>query len=135
MSYPLQFHNLLSKDKSWFQHFLLSRSGACFSMFPNISIFPRLRPIRQGVLWVRVHTLLDTLWWSMGLSTVTILGFTCQSLKATIWSVYRISLWPRIFRLISANATENTNAFSSERLAQISTSFSIFSGKRKHKQK
>ena len=41
--------------------------------------------------------------------------------------VYRMSLWPRILRLISAKATENTKAFSSERLAYISTSFSCFS--------
>lgn len=31
--------------------------------------------------------------------------------------VYRMSCWPRIFLLISAKATENTNAFSSERPA------------------
>lgn len=32
-------------------------------------------------------------------------------------SIYKMSLWPRILRLISAKATENTKAFSSERLA------------------
>lgn len=31
--------------------------------------------------------------------------------------IYKMSLWPRILRLISAKATENTKAFSSERLA------------------
>lgn len=45
--------------------------------------------------------------------------------------IYRMSLWARIFRLISARATENTKAFSSDRAAYTSTSFSCFSVKNK----
>lgn len=45
----------------------------------------------------------------------------------------RMSLWLIIFLFISAKATENTKAFSSDRFAYMSISFSCFSAKKKKK--